>query len=83
MLEAICLMKLKVLEIQSSRSLCGDYRKTLGQVKNVRLILTSPLYNIGPAEIWSQFGRRSIGTQRFHRHIEERIKREINKSREH
>ena len=42
-------MKTKTLEIRSSRLLCGDYRKTLGEIKNVRLIITSPPYNIGSA----------------------------------
>lgn len=51
-------MKFKVLEIQSSRLFCGDYKETLSQVKNVRLIITSPPYNIGSA------GKRVDGMRR-------------------
>ena len=54
----VSIIKFKVLEIRSSRLFCGDYKKTLSQVKNVRLIITSPPYNIGSA------GKRVDGMRR-------------------
>lgn len=54
----VSIIKFKVLEIRSSRLFCGDYKKTLSQVKNVRLIITSPPYNIGSA------GKREDGMRR-------------------
>lgn len=38
---------------------CGDYAKVLSHVKNVRLVLTSPPYNIGSS------GRRADGLRKF------------------
>ena len=40
-------------------------------------------FHLGGDEKWSQFGRRTTGTQRFHRYIEERFKRETKQFREH
>ena len=47
-----------VFSVGESLLLQGDYSKTLSQVKNVRLIITSPPYNIGSA------GKREDGMRR-------------------
>ena len=51
-------MKNRILEIKNSKLFCGDYKKTLSEIKNVRLIITSPPYNIGSA------GKRVDGMRR-------------------
>jgi len=52
-------MKEKVFLLGKCLIYQGDYFKTLSQVKNVRLILTSPPYNIGSA------GKRQDGLRRL------------------
>ena len=51
-------MKEKIFSIEKSSLHQGDYRETLSEVKNVRLIITSPPYNIGSA------GKREDGMRR-------------------
>jgi DNA modification methylase len=42
-------LETKILSLGSSHLYQGDYKETLSQIKNVRLIITSPPYNIGSA----------------------------------
>ena len=51
-------MKEKIFSIEKSSLHQGDYTETLSGVKNVRLIITSPPYNIGSA------GKREDGMRR-------------------
>ena len=51
-------MKEKIFSIEKSSLHQGGYRETLSEVKNVRLIITSPPYNIGSA------GKREDGMRR-------------------